>query len=101
VMCVVLAATDPPPGWLAAVDAALLLTYLLAVDAVAAGPPGLRLLRRPLTLLAAYGATALVLAAALLPTTAMGPSSRLLAALALGAAAAAVAVAMTARGRRR
>ena len=100
VMCIVLAATDSPPAWLAVVDAVLLLTYLLAVDAVAAGPPGLRLLRRPLTLLAAYGGTATVLAAALLPTTALGPSSRLIAAVALTGAGAAVAVASGVRGRR-
>jgi hypothetical protein len=101
VMCVVLAATDPPPAWLAAVDAVLLLTYLLAVDAVTAGPPGLRLLRRPLTLLAAYGGTAAVLAAALLPTTPLGPSARILAALALTTAGTAVAVGVGVRGRRR
>ncbi|MEY9842363.1 hypothetical protein [Streptacidiphilus sp. EB103A] len=100
VLCIVLAATDPPPAWLAAVDAVLLLTYLLAVDAVAAGPPGLRLLRRPVTLLAAYGGTAAVLAAALLPTTPLGPSARLFAALALAAAGGAVAVASGVRGRR-
>ena len=100
VMCIVLAATDPPPDWLAAVDAVLLLSYLLAVDAVASGPPGLRLLRRPLTLLAAYGGTAAVLVAALLPTTSLGPSSRLIAALALAGAGAAVAVALGLRWRR-
>jgi hypothetical protein len=100
VMCIVLAAVDPPPAWLAAVDSILLLTYLLAVDAVVAGPPGLRLLRRPLTLLAAYGGTAAVLSAALLPTTPLGPTARLLAALALAAAGGAVAVAVGVRGRR-
>lgn len=92
--CLVLAAFDPPPGWLAACDAAVLLTYLLCVDAVTAGPPGARLLRRPLSLLTAYAATGLVLAAAFLPTTSAGPWSRLVAAVALGGAGIAVVAAM-------
>ena len=89
-----LAAADTPPDWLAACDAAVLLSYLLCVDAVAAGPPGARLIRRPSTLLAAYAATALVLAAAFLPTTSAGSWSRLVAALALAGAGIAVVAAM-------
>ncbi|MEY9963559.1 hypothetical protein ABIA33_001592 [Streptacidiphilus sp. MAP12-16] len=95
--CVLLAAANRPPGWLAACDTALLLTYLLCVDAVAAGPPGARLVRRPLALLTAYGASALVLTAALLPVAATGTWARLLAALALGASGAAVAGAVWVR----
>ncbi|MFC1413056.1 hypothetical protein ACEZCY_09080 [Streptacidiphilus sp. N1-12] len=99
VMCVVLAAFNPPPGWLAACDTALLLTYLLCVDALAAGPPAARLLRRPLVLLCAYGASAVALTAALLPVAPTGPWARLLAALALAGAAAAVIAALTPRRR--
>ncbi|MHA6759503.1 hypothetical protein [Streptacidiphilus sp. PAMC 29251] len=97
VMCVVLAAFNHPPGWLAACDTALLLTYLLCVDALAAGPPAARPLRRPLVLLCAYGASGIALAAALLPVAPSGPWARLLAALALAAAAAAVIAALSPR----
>ena len=85
---VLVAAVNRPPGWLAAVDTALLLGYLLLLDAVVSGPPGLRLLRRPAVLLAAVGASALVLAGALLPVHGGGAWARLLAALALIAAVA-------------
>ena len=43
--CTLTAAVGHPPIWLMAADAALLLGYLLALDAVAAGPVGLRQLR--------------------------------------------------------
>jgi hypothetical protein len=100
VMCVVLAAFNRPPDWLAGCDVALLLTYLLCVDALAAGPPAVRLLRRPLVLCCAFGGSALALAAALVPVTPSGSWARLLAALALAGAAAAVVAALAARARR-
>ncbi|QMU75780.1 hypothetical protein GXW83_08545 [Streptacidiphilus sp. PB12-B1b] len=92
--CVVLAALIPPPGWLAACDTALLLCYLLSLDAVVGGPSALRLLRRPLVLVAFFGSSALVLAAALLPVGTAGPWARLLAALAIAASTASVAAAL-------
>ncbi|MDF9815117.1 hypothetical protein [Streptomyces sp. SPB162] len=68
VSCVVLAAFSTPPVWLASCVAALLLTYLLIVDACAAGPAGLRQLRSRHIPLTAYGASALVLFAAFAPS---------------------------------
>jgi hypothetical protein len=100
VCCVALATLHQPPPWLAACDAALLLTYLVCVDAAAAGPPGARLLRRPPALLAAYGATALVFAAAVLPVSTAGTWGRVVAALAVAAASTALAVALRAGPRR-
>ena len=94
---VLVAAVNRPPGWLAAVDTALLLGYLLLLDGVVAGPPGARLLRRPRALLAAVGASALVLAAALLPVHGGGAWARLLAALALIAAVATAATVLRLR----
>ena len=94
---VLVAAVNRPPGWLAAVDTALLLGYLLLLDGVVAGPPGARLLRRPRVLLAAVGASALVLAAALLPVHGGGAWARLLAALALIAAVATAATVLRLR----
>lgn len=99
VLCVLLAAVYQPPTWLAACDTALLLSYLLAVDAAAAGPPAVRLLRRPLVLLCAYGASAVALCAALLPVAPTGSWARLLASVALVGAAGAVIAALTARRR--
>ncbi|MFC1416621.1 hypothetical protein [Streptacidiphilus cavernicola] len=101
VLCVLVAATERPPGWLAGCDAALLLSYLLLVDAVAGGPPAARLLRRPVALVCAYGGSGVVLAAALVPVAPAGPWVRLLAAAALAAAAAAVMTALAARRTRR
>lgn len=43
--CTLTAAVGHPPIWLMAADAALLLGYLLVLDAVAAGPVGVRQLR--------------------------------------------------------
>jgi hypothetical protein len=100
VLCVLLAAVNRPPDWLAACDAALLLGYLLLVDAVAAGPPGARLLRRPVALGCAFGSSGVALAAALVPVSPSGPWVRILAAVALIGAAAAVIAALGARGRR-
>ncbi|MCZ4120651.1 hypothetical protein [Streptomyces sp. H39-S7] len=73
--CVVLAAFSTPPVWLASCVAALLLTYLLIVDACAAGPAGIRQLRARHVPLTAYGASALVLFAAFAPSdgSAWGP----------------------------
>jgi len=94
VACVVLAATFTPPAWLACCDTGLLLTYLLCLDAVDGGPPARQLIHRPLALLAAYGSSAAVLAAALLPAPAIGPWGRLLAAAALAATAASLTAAL-------
>lgn len=76
VACVVLAAFSTPPVWLASCVAALLLTYLLIVDACAAGPAGIRQLRARHIPAAAYGASALVLFAAFAPADsgAWGPA---------------------------
>ena len=101
VLCVLVAAVHRPPDWLAACDAALLLSYLLLLDAVAAGPPAARLLRRPLALGCAYGSSGVVLAAALVPVAPTGPWVRLLAAVALAGAAAAVLTALSNRSPRR
>ena len=65
--CVVTAATGQPPVWLTTADAALVLGYLLALDAVSAGPIGIRQLRLAWPAGAAAGGTALVLALAQLP----------------------------------
>ncbi|NEA57852.1 hypothetical protein G3I60_27765 [Streptomyces sp. SID13666] len=74
--CVVLAAFSAPPVWLASCVTALLLTYLLIVDACAAGPAGIRQLRSRHIPLTAYGASGLVLFAAFAPSdgSAWGPA---------------------------
>ncbi|MEU3461527.1 hypothetical protein ABZ721_16495 [Streptomyces sp. NPDC006733] len=97
--CVVLAAFSTPPVWLASCVAALLLTYLLIVDACAAGPAGIRQLRARHVPLAAYGASGLVLFAAFAPSdgSAWGPA---VAAVAVGAVAFAVGTALWPRGPR-
>lgn len=64
--CLLLMAVLTPPAWLAALDAALLLGYLLAADAVAGGPPAHRDLRGT-PAAAAVVATGVVLAVALAP----------------------------------
>jgi hypothetical protein len=94
VVCVLLAAMNPPPVWLACCDTGLLLTYLLCLDAVDGGPPGRRVLQRPTALLGAYASSAVVLAAAFTPVTAAGSWARLLAALAVAATAGALAAAV-------
>ncbi|MFI9272897.1 hypothetical protein ACIGXM_19545 [Kitasatospora sp. NPDC052896] len=85
---VLLAAVNHPPAWLAAGITALLLGYLLLVDARGVGhrPAG------PLPALAACGAAALVLLAALAPT---GASSWARPGAALGVAVAALGVGIT------
>lgn len=65
--CVVTAATGQPPVWLTTADAALVLGYLLALDAVSAGPIGIRQLRLAWPAGVAAGGTAVVLALAQLP----------------------------------
>ena len=65
--CVVIAATGQPPVWLTTADAALVLGYLLALDAVSAGPIGIRQLRLAWPVAVAAGGTAVVLALAQLP----------------------------------
>ena len=97
--CVLLAALLPPPGWLAACDVALLLSYLLLLDASVGGPPAARLLRRPLALLSVYAGCAVVLAAALVPVAATGAWARLVAALAIAASGAGVLAALRLRDR--
>lgn len=92
--CVLLAAAIPPPAWLACCDTALLLGYLLGLDAVVGGPPAVRMLRRPLTVPAVVGSTALVLAAALVPVSATGAWARLLAAVAIAVSGGCVAGAL-------
>ncbi|MDH6126374.1 hypothetical protein [Kitasatospora sp. GP82] len=65
--CVVLAALNTPPAWLAAAVTALLVGYLLFVDRSGPGrsPSG------PLPAFAAFAAAGLVLSAALVPTGAV------------------------------
>jgi hypothetical protein len=98
-ICVLVAALNPPPTWLAACEVALLLSYLVLLDSIVAGPPAARLLRSPWTLSAAYCAAAVVLAAAVLPVAPSGAWARLAAAVALVAAAAAVTAALITRRR--
>jgi hypothetical protein len=72
-LCAVTAAAGKPPIWLTAADAALLLGYLLAVDACAAGPIGVRQLRMYWPATVAAGGTAAVLAVTQLIST-LGPT---------------------------
>lgn len=67
-ICTLVAADGHPPLWLMIADAALLLGYLLALDAVAAGPVGIRQLRAGWPVGVAAAGTALVLALARLCT---------------------------------
>lgn len=97
--CVLFAALIPPPGWLAACDTVLLLSYLLLLDAFVGGPPAAGLLRRPLALLSLYAGSGVVLAAALVPVDATGAWARLIAALAIAASGAGVLAALRLRGR--
>jgi len=73
-LCAVTAAADKPPIWLMAADAALLLGYLLAVDACTAGPIGVRQLRMYWPATVAAGGTAAVLAVTQLIAT-LGPTT--------------------------
>jgi hypothetical protein len=95
--CTVLAALDHPAGWLAAVDAGLLLAYLVVVDARAAGPIGARQARSPVILPSAAVCIALTLTAALVPVDSGATWARMVAALAVAAAAALVGAAVWAR----
>ncbi|WP_052442876.1 hypothetical protein [Streptacidiphilus neutrinimicus] len=61
---VVVVAIGSPPTWMMFCDAALLLAYLLFVDAAAAGPPGAAQLRDWPLLVAAVAAQGLVLVGA-------------------------------------
>lgn len=92
--CTVLAGAGNPPVWLMVADAALLLAYLLIVDALAAGPIGIRQLRRGVAPLAAAGASAVVLLGALAPVNQGAVWGRILAALAVAAAALAAGAAL-------
>jgi hypothetical protein len=99
--CTVVAGLGDPPVWLAAVDAALLLAYLLAVDALAAGPVGVRQIRAVRTPLGSAAASAAVLLAAEAPVNTGAVWGRVVAALAVAAAAAAVGLALWSRTQRR
>ncbi|RKE23517.1 hypothetical protein [Streptomyces sp. TLI_171] len=90
---VAIAALGRPGPWIAAAYTALLLAYLLLTDARAAGPAGVRQLRSRRAPVAAYAATAAVLALALLPVT-VDSWAPLLAVLAVAGAATAVLLAV-------
>jgi hypothetical protein len=100
-VCVIVAGLGDPPVWLMAADAALLLAYLLAVDALAAGPVGARQLRSVRIPLAAAGASAAVLVVAEAPISGGAIWGRIVAALAVTAAAAAAGLALWSRVQRR
>jgi hypothetical protein len=92
--CVVLAALTDPPVWLAVVDTALLIGYLLAVDAFAAGPIGADQARGGTVPLTAAAASAIVLVAAEVPVDSGAVWGRVVAALAVAAAATAAGAAL-------
>jgi hypothetical protein len=94
VACTVLAAFSDPAVWLTVVDAALLLAYLVAVDALAAGPIGVSQLRRGTPPLAAAAASAIALLGAQAPVNSGAVWGRIIAALAVAAAASAAAAAL-------
>ncbi len=96
-VCVIVAGLGDPPVWLMAADAALLPAYLLAADALAAGPVGARQLRSISIPLAAAGASAAVLVVAEAPITGGAIWGRIVAALAVTAAAAAAGLALWSR----
>lgn len=95
--CVIVAGLGDPPMWLMAADAALLLAYLLTVDALAAGPVGARQLRGIRVPLAAAGASAAVLVIAEAPINGGAIWGRIVAALAVAAAAGAAGLALWSR----
>jgi hypothetical protein len=90
IAAVVVAALGNPPTWLTVVDCALVLTYLVLLDAATAGPVGGRQLRRAGTLLSAAAASAAVLLCAQVPVGSDSGWGRIIAALAVAAAACAV-----------
>lgn len=92
--CTILAGFDDPPIWLMAVDAALLSAYLLVVDAFAAGPIGVRQLRRGVAPACAVAAVTLVLLAAQAPVDSGAVWGRVVAALAVAASACAAGAAL-------
>lgn len=92
--CTIVAGFSDPPVWLMVIDAALLLAYLLAVDALAAGPVGMRQLRHGVAPLSAAAAAAIVLLAAQAPVNSGAVWGRIVAALAIAAAAAAAGAAL-------
>ena len=99
--CAAVAGLGDPPVWLMAVDAALLLAYLLAVDALAAGPIGARQLRGVRTPAAAAAASAAVLIVAEAPVDGGAVWGRIVAALCVAAAASAAGLALWGKARRR
>ncbi|HEU5332908.1 MAG TPA: hypothetical protein VFU73_09095 [Actinocrinis sp.] len=99
--CAAVAGLGDPPVWLMAVDAALLLAYLLAVDALAAGPVGARQLRGIRTPAAAAAASAAVLVVATAPVDGGAVWGRIVAALCVAAAACAAGLALWDRAARR
>lgn len=92
--CTIIAGTGDPPVWLMAVDAALLLAYLLTVDALAAGPVGIRQLRRGVAPAAAAVASAVTLLGARAPVDSGAVWGRVVAAIAVAAAAVAAGAAL-------
>jgi hypothetical protein len=95
--CTAVAATGDPRPWPAGVDAALLLAYLLAVDAAAAGPVGARQLRRCKVPFAAAGASAITLLGAFAPVATGALWGRAVAAAAVAFAGLAVGAALWVR----
>lgn len=94
VSCVIIAGFGNPPVWQMIVDAALLLAYLLTVDALAAGPIGIRQLRRGIAPAAAAVASAVALLAAHAPVDTGAVWGRAVAAVAIAAAALAAGAAL-------
>jgi hypothetical protein len=92
--CTVAAGFSDPPVWLMAVDAGLLLAYLLVVDALAAGPVGARQLARGTAPLAALAAIVIVLLAARAPVSSGAVWGRIVAAIAVAVAAVAAGAAL-------
>lgn len=99
--CTVIAGLNDPPAWLIVVAAALLMTYLLAVDTLAAGPIGIRQLRHGVAPLAATAATAVTLLGAAAPVNSGAAWGRIVAAVAVTAAALATSAALWIRQRQR
>lgn len=95
--CTIIAGSGNPPVWQMIVDAALLMTYLLTVDALAAGPIGIRQLRRGVTPAAAAVASAIALLAANAPVNSGAVWGRVVAAIAVAAAALAAGAALWVR----
>lgn len=97
VSCVIIAGFGDPPVWQMVIDAALLLAYLLTVDVLAAGPIGIRQLRRGMAPAAAAVASAVTLLAAHAPVDTGAVWGRVVAAVAVAAAALAAGAALWVR----